>query len=74
MTLELSLEGGRRKGWDRNKLKLRVRPTQRTPRGISIPGRRGRVKLREQPMRIPSCEVLGAGQLAQTLTFPTLTQ
>lgn len=30
--------------------------------------------LREQPWSIPCCEVLGAGQIAQTLTFSSLTQ
>lgn len=30
------------------------------------------MKIMEQPMRIPSCVVLGAGQRAQTLAFLTL--
>lgn len=51
---------------DRNNLRLRLRPTQ----WIAQPSVGGGVKLMEQPLRIPSSEVLGAGQGTQTLTCP----
>lgn len=55
---------------DRNNLRLRLRPTQWTAQPSVGCG----VKLMERPLRIPSCEVLGAGQRTQTLTCPALAQ
>lgn len=59
--LEAEPRGRRRKGGDRNNLSLRVRPIHWTAQKWKQPGEGVRVKLIEQSLGIPSCEVLGTG-------------
>lgn len=67
---------GRRKegpGQEQTQVESEANPSG-LPRGESSLRGPGTMKLREQPLRRPSCEVLGADQITQALTFPTLTQ
>lgn len=62
----------RREGPEQEQPQAEVEAHPRTIQSWKQPWVECVVKLMEQPFRIPSCEVPGAAQRAQTLTCPVL--